>query len=65
MVPASCTPSTCCRAGFAEATLWVLDTNERARRFYAAGGWTLDEVTRQDDSHGFPIDEVRYRRSLP
>jgi GNAT superfamily N-acetyltransferase len=53
------------RAGFTEATLWVLDTNERARRFYAAEGWTLDTMTRQDDSHGFPIDEVRYRRCLP
>lgn len=53
------------RAGFTEATLWALDTNERARSFYAAGGWTLDGLTRQDNSHGFPINEVRYRRSLP
>ena len=26
-------------AGFGEATLWVLDTNSRARRFYEAAGW--------------------------
>jgi ribosomal protein S18 acetylase RimI-like enzyme len=25
-------------AGYQQATLWVLDTNERARRFYEAGG---------------------------
>ena len=27
-------------AGYAQATLWVLDTNARARRFYAAAGWS-------------------------
>jgi GNAT superfamily N-acetyltransferase len=53
------------RAAFTEATLWVLNTNERARRFYTASGWTLDEVTRQDDTHGFPLNEVRYRHCLP
>ena len=26
--------------GFAAAILWVLDTNDRARRFYEAGGWS-------------------------
>ena len=26
-------------AGYADATLWVLDTNHRARRFYQRGGW--------------------------
>ena len=29
-------------AGFATATLWVLATNTRARRFYEAGGWSPD-----------------------
>ena len=28
--------------GFAAATLWVLEANERARRFYEAAGWRLD-----------------------
>jgi len=29
-------------AGFARAILWVLETNERARRFYEAAGWRWD-----------------------
>lgn len=50
--------------GFREATLWVLDTNERAWRFYEAGGWVVDRATKQDNSRGFPITEVRYRRTI-
>jgi GNAT superfamily N-acetyltransferase len=34
--------SALCDAGFGEATLWVLDTNSRARRFYEAAGWHAD-----------------------
>jgi GNAT superfamily N-acetyltransferase len=51
-------------AGFTEVTLWVLDSNVRARRFYEAGGWSADGACKQDDSRGFPLSEVRYRRSL-
>lgn len=51
--------------GSADAKLWVLDTNARARRFYAKAGWAPDGATKTDDSRGFPITEVRYRRSLP
>ena len=29
-------------AGFSRATLWVLEANERARRFYEKAGWTWD-----------------------
>lgn len=50
--------------GFGEATLWVLNANERARRFYEAGGWSADGATRIDDARGFPVVEVRYRRAL-
>ena len=49
---------------FAEATLWVLDTNERARRFYEAGGWRLDGADKVDTIGGVGIREVRYRRPL-
>lgn len=52
-------------AGYREATLWVLDSNDRARRFYAAAGWSADGSEKQEDGLGFPITEVRYRRSLP
>jgi hypothetical protein len=29
-------------AGFAGATLWVLQSNARARRFYGVAGWQTD-----------------------
>jgi ribosomal protein S18 acetylase RimI-like enzyme len=52
-------------AGYTQATLWVLDSNARAREFYAKGGWVEDGAVKLDDSRGFPISEVRYRRQLP
>jgi hypothetical protein len=52
------------RLGYANAILWVLDTNERARRFYALAGWEQDGASKTDGSRGFPITEVRYRRTL-
>ena len=51
-------------AEFVQVTLWVLDSNVRARRFYAAGGWFADGTQKLDESRGFPIAQVRYRRSL-
>ena len=51
-------------ARFDRATLWVLDSNVRARRFYEAGGWLADGARKVDDSRGFPIAQVRYKRSL-
>jgi GNAT superfamily N-acetyltransferase len=52
-------------AGYSEATLWVLESNVRARGFYAKAGWAEDGAVKQDDRLGFPITEVRYRRQLP
>ena len=52
-------------AGFDEATLWVLDTNSRARRFYEAAAWHTDGAVKQDARRGFVLNEVRYRRALP
>lgn len=49
-------------AGLRENLLWVLATNDRARRFYEAGGWRPDGATTRDDSRGFSLFEVRYRR---
>ena len=48
-------------AGFGAAILWVLDTNQQARRFYETGGWRPDGSVKTDDSRGFPLVEVRYR----
>lgn len=52
-------------AGYTQATLWVLRSNARARRFYAAAGWSEDGAELEDSGLGFPLDEIRYRRSLP
>jgi GNAT superfamily N-acetyltransferase len=51
-------------AGYAEATLWVLDTNTRARHFYAAAGWRPDGAEQDDRRGDFVLHEVRYRRPL-
>ena len=52
-------------AGHRAAVLWVLESNARARRFYARAGWAEDGAVRRSDRLGFPITEVRYRRQLP
>ncbi len=51
-------------AGFSEATLWVLGTNVRARRFYESAGWAPDGTTKVDKRDGFELPEVRYRCAL-
>jgi ribosomal protein S18 acetylase RimI-like enzyme len=51
--------------GHAEAILWVLATNERARRFYEREGWAADGAAMTGEKDGVPLDEVRYRRALP
>jgi hypothetical protein len=40
----------------------MLDSNNRARRFYEAGGWAADGAAKLDDRPGFMLHEVRYRR---
>jgi ribosomal protein S18 acetylase RimI-like enzyme len=52
------------RLGYASAILWVLDTNDRARRFYALAGWEEDGASKTEGIRGFDITEVRYRRTL-
>jgi ribosomal protein S18 acetylase RimI-like enzyme len=51
-------------AGFAAAVLWVLDTNDRARRFYERAGWRPDGGTKIEDREGGTLHEVRYRRTF-
>jgi RimJ/RimL family protein N-acetyltransferase len=50
--------------GFREVTLWVLEGNDRARRFYERWRFEPDGSTKTDERFGFPISEIRYRRSL-
>lgn len=51
-------------AGFTTATLWVLDGNTRARRFYERQGWIADGTTKLDHREGFTLVEVRYVTTL-
>ena len=50
--------------GYTSACLWVLETNDRARRFYEIAGWHSDGFTKVDDIDGVRLHEVRYSREL-
>ena len=49
--------------GYEEATLWVLDENSDARRFYEALGFAPDGATKEVNL-GEPLKAVRYRKRL-
>ena len=51
--------------GFAEVVLWVLEQNERGRRFYEAGGWAPDGARASDCWGATSVPRVRYRVRLP
>jgi GNAT superfamily N-acetyltransferase len=48
--------------GHGEVSLWVLDANERARRFYERAGFVLDGGEKTELFGGRPLRELRYRR---
>lgn len=50
--------------GYETATLWVLESNARARRFYAAAGFHADGASKTGQWPGFSLEEIRYRRDL-
>jgi GNAT superfamily N-acetyltransferase len=50
--------------GYTAATLWVLDGNTRARRFYEAAGWRPDGAPQEGERGGAAQQEVRYRIAL-
>lgn len=52
------------RAGYASATLWVLDSNARARRFYERNGWALDSAVKTATIDAVDLLERRYRLAL-
>ncbi|HUW35197.1 MAG TPA: GNAT family N-acetyltransferase [Planctomycetota bacterium] len=49
--------------GYQEATLWVLEANQSARRFYEAMGFHLDGASKEVKL-GVPLQAVRYRKNL-
>jgi ribosomal protein S18 acetylase RimI-like enzyme len=50
--------------GFSFATLWVLEGNARARRFYEREGWEHDGAIKSEAHEGVTLPSVRYRRWL-
>ena len=50
--------------GFRRAVLWVLESNERARRFYETAAWIADGGHKLEEWDGFPLPHVRYSRDL-
>lgn len=51
--------------GFRTVTLWVVEGNDRARRFYRREGFRPDGSTKTTRMSGAEAIEVRYRMSLP
>ena len=47
--------------GFTGATLWILASNARARRFYETAGWTADGTTASQFVDRAMRETVRYR----
>jgi GNAT superfamily N-acetyltransferase len=52
------------REDHGSATLWTLEANARARRFYEKNGWRFDGTTKAEDVRGVVLREVRYRVDL-
>lgn len=50
--------------GYAEATLWVLAENVRARRFYERQLWRSDGTAKTEHRGEVVLNEVRYRKTL-
>jgi ribosomal protein S18 acetylase RimI-like enzyme len=50
--------------GFRTATLWVLETNERARRFYEVAGWAPDGAATSERVDCEMRPTIRYRVAL-
>lgn len=51
-------------AGLSRASLWVLEANERARRFYERSGWTWDGTRSSHQVQCAHAPIVRYVREL-
>ncbi len=52
-------------AGFSSITLWVLEVNAAARRFYEAEGWRPDAAVKEHERAGVTLRELRYARPAP
>lgn len=50
--------------GYRALTLWVLTSNDRARRFYERVGFAPDGESKVETRAGYSLAELRYRRDL-
>lgn len=51
------------RKGYSSVNLWVLEENQRARRFYEKAGFGLDGASKTIEIDGCELLELRYRRT--
>ncbi len=50
------------RDRYSQGTLWVLEDNPLARRFYEIAGWVPDGAHKTEERWGVQAPEVRYRK---
>lgn len=50
--------------GYRRAVLWVLESNDRARRFYETAAWLADGGRKLETWDGFALPHIRYSRDL-
>jgi GNAT superfamily N-acetyltransferase len=50
--------------GHTDVVLWVVEQNDRARRFYEREGWHYDGREKTEPIGGVDVAEVSYRRRL-
>ncbi len=50
--------------GASRAILWVLESNNAARRFYERRGWTTDGASSPRPGGGTDLSMVRYNKTL-
>jgi ribosomal protein S18 acetylase RimI-like enzyme len=49
---------------YKRAILWVVDTNEKTRKWYENRGWTIEGAAKIDQRDGFEVRELRYQIEL-
>ncbi len=52
------------KIGFSEVSLWVLDSNQSAIRFYENMGFSKTSATKVETKSTYNLNEVRYRRQI-
>jgi ribosomal protein S18 acetylase RimI-like enzyme len=50
--------------GYHQATLWVLEANTHARKFYEAAGWSPDGTSKIVERPDLTLHEVRYHLTI-